>query len=278
MKLKYKLLMVGSDCELFVRDLSGKPIPAIGLIGGTKEKPRPILDGKGYAVQEDNVMVEFNIPPAKQAAQFVADINKVLGYLSAYLHEKDLMTLDFSASQEFQKEQLDHPQAQHIGCEPDYCVWTRSMNEIDRDNPIFQFLRTSGAHVHTTYTVNSHRPKPEQVEAFVKTQDLFKGVPSVLLDKDTKRKLFYGKAGAFRFKKYGHDAGHEYRVLSNFWLQTDALKKWVFTQTQRCVHELNSGILPMVEKAGSRIVECINNNDKKLAVRLCNEFQIAIPA
>jgi hypothetical protein len=55
-----KLLMVGSDMEVFLRDnLSGVPVPVCGLIGGTKEKPKEVLGGNGFAVQEDNVMLEF---------------------------------------------------------------------------------------------------------------------------------------------------------------------------------------------------------------------------
>jgi hypothetical protein len=42
------------------------------------------------------------------------------------------------------------------------------------------------------------------------------------------RRELYGKAGAFRPKPYGV----EYRVLSNRWLNSEALIRWVYNQSQ----------------------------------------------
>ena len=39
--------------------------------------------------------------------------------------------------------------------------------------------------------------------ALVKYMDVFLGVPSVIKDKDTKRRSLYGKAGCFRLTDYG---------------------------------------------------------------------------
>ena len=57
-------ITIGADPELFLRD--GDAITsAIGLIGGDKYEPRLVTLG---AVQEDNVLAEFNIDPAISAA------------------------------------------------------------------------------------------------------------------------------------------------------------------------------------------------------------------
>src|SRR5579864_1061172 len=66
---------LGCDPECFLADNTGKFISSIGLIGGSKDQPRPI-DDEGNAVQEDNVTVEFNTPPCHDSKSFIAHINK----------------------------------------------------------------------------------------------------------------------------------------------------------------------------------------------------------
>ena len=279
---EYKLLKVGTDCELFLKDLSGHPLPVIGLLGGTKSEPRAILDEPGYAVQEDNVMAEFNIPAREDVTSFVTSINKALGYLQAHFHELDFIQIDFSASQMFDPKVLEHPQAKQIGCEPDFCAWTKTMNKIDNEHPLLAQMRTCGGHEHLSYFVNGGVPTLEERIEFVKMQDLFQGVASVILDKDQRRKQLYGKGGAFRPKKYSDGIeGHEYRVLSNFWVKTNELKEWMFNQTVECFTQINERggyFKGMFEGTlGSMVQECINSNDESKARFLCKEFGVRLP-
>ncbi|OYV41139.1 MAG: hypothetical protein B7Z80_02685 [Rhodospirillales bacterium 20-64-7] len=58
--------------------------------------------------------------------------------------------------------------------------------------------------------------------------DYFLGIHSLLWDKDGTRRKLYGKAGAFRPKPYGM----EYRVLSNRWLDSPDLTRWVYNTVQ----------------------------------------------
>ena len=64
---------VGADPELFLADKTGKKIlSAIGKIGGTKENPIQVEKmHKGFCYQEDNVLVEYNIPPVCSPEQFI---------------------------------------------------------------------------------------------------------------------------------------------------------------------------------------------------------------
>ena len=67
------MITVGTDPELMLREKStGRIISAAGLIGGTKGKPVQ-MEGlpEGYGVQEDNVMVEYNIPPCTSGQAFL---------------------------------------------------------------------------------------------------------------------------------------------------------------------------------------------------------------
>lgn len=111
----------------------------------------------------------------------------------------------------------------------------------------------------------------ESAMDIMKACDLTLGVPSILLDKDTRRKELYGKAGAFRFKPYLA----EYRVLSNFWIWKDEYIDFAFNNTKLAFDFYNSNdFSSIVIKNEDRIVNCINNNDKKMAEKLVKEFNL----
>ena len=69
--MKINVLAVGADPELFLRRKDGTPQSSEGLVGGSKDEPLAIPGlADGFAVQEDNVTVEFNIPPAQTSTEF----------------------------------------------------------------------------------------------------------------------------------------------------------------------------------------------------------------
>ena len=86
MKNRITNFTVGADPELFLEQ-NGKIISSEGIIGGSKHKPKRI-NGYGRYVQEDNVMVEFNIPPCESKEDFVNEINAVKDWLHAYVSLK----------------------------------------------------------------------------------------------------------------------------------------------------------------------------------------------
>lgn len=236
----------GADPELFLKNNEGKAISSIGLIGGTKEYPRPI--GDGYAVQEDNVAVEFNIPPAFSKQEFVASIHHVLGYLRNEAAGMGL-SLNISPTAEFSPDQLLHPQALELGCEPDYNAWTKQVNP----RPVAPVsLRSSGGHLHLGW----NNPQGDELLSLIKAHDLFCGASSILYDKNTQRRSIYGKAGAFRPKPYGG----EYRTLSNFWIASEELTAWVYEQSEKAVAFVNNGFSILEEDVAS-LLHCINNSD-----------------
>ena len=132
-------ILIGADPELFLRNKNTlKMISAVGLIGGSKMEPRYISD-EGHAIQEDNVMVEFNIPPSNSWDKLYYNIEYVIDYLKNIL-SKDL-ELYIKPSVLFESNELDTPQAQMFGCEPDYNTWLNDRNpNIDSNTN----LRTAG--------------------------------------------------------------------------------------------------------------------------------------
>ena len=208
-------IKLGTDPELYIAN-DTEVVSAEGLIGGTKKAPKYITE-EGHAIQEDNVMVEFNTPPCSSAEEFTKEINVVLTYLEATLGLQNLR-LHYSASEVLDPKYLKTKQAQQFGCEPDFNAYLRCANTPPEPSSA---LRTAGGHIHVGYP---NAGDVGQVEDIVRAMDLFLGLPSVIMDQDDRRKTMYGKAGAFRFKDYGL----EYRTLSNFWIYTDELKKWAF--------------------------------------------------
>ena len=254
---------IGTDTELFAVSPNGKHISLCGLIGGSKEEPKQILGlPDGFCVQEDNVSVEFNIPPCNTSSTFIACVSTVVNEVSKIL-EKNNLLISEKASVSFDADQLLHPNALIFGCEPDYDAWKKIENKKPKcDNPN---LRTAGGHIHVG-TDN------DMIEC-VKRMDLFLGVPSIIIDNSKssiERRKLYGKAGAMRPKSYGF----EYRVLSNFWVFDSEYIKWVFNATKNAV---NSKIKISV-KDSKEIQRVINEGDIYAATVLAENYGLAIPS
>ena len=254
-----KNVLRGADPELFLVDGKGVPVPSIGLIGGTKTHPRSL--GNGYALQEDNVTLEFNIPPADNSRQFQASIQYVLEFIKQELAPQDLH-MSIVPTLEFSEYDLMHPQAMELGCEPDYNAWTGKMNPRPHAPPS---LRSSGGHLHIGYD----NPNEETSINIVKAHDLFVGVASVLYDPDVRRRELYGKAGAHRIKGYGVEC----RTFSNFWISTPELVSWIYEQSEKAIEFINAGN-EITLKLGKQIVECINTGNKDLVARIDKQYSI----
>jgi len=221
---------VGSDPELFVQDAEGNTVPICGKIGGTKEHPliidhlveanygaerrrlrRPEDVEGNYAIQEDNVMLEFNTPAYKESSQFVDSISKMLAVLSDHVLPRHNLTLKFEASHSFKADELvKYPQAFTIGCSPDLNAYAEGTRERQPFNAThFGNNRFCGGHIHVQY---NHASVPRHI--FVQFMDVMVELPFMRYDKQKLRRMFYGQPGIYREKPYGI----EYRTPSNFWL------------------------------------------------------------
>ena len=252
--------LIGADPEVFLVDLNGKPISAVGLEKGTKDFPYKI-DNDGHAVQVDNVMLEFNVPPADNPKKLLKSINFVLDYWRNKFHGK--YKIEIAPSLIFSPDQLRTEEAKMFGCSPDFDAWEEKVNEPPDPETN---LRTAGAHVHVGYK----EPTMEKSLDLVKLFDLFITLPSLFYDDDVKRRKMYGKAGAFRFKPYGFEA----RQLSNFWIKEYKYIEFIFNQVEKCFAWYNDGLKLNLNNAGKNVVKAINTNDKKLAEKLIKEYKV----
>lgn len=261
--MKINNVLVGTDPEVFItRD--GAPYPICGLLGGTKEEPLTILDGT-FAVQEDNVMAEFCVPPTNNSTAMYENIQKALAYIQKRLPEFNIL---IAPSAHFTPTLLmENPKALEFGCDPDYNVWNMRTNHVNVEEAD-PTLRTCGGHVHIGYD----SPNLNTNLAIIKAMDLFLGVPSIVLDNDPERRILYGKAGAFRVKPYGV----EYRVLSNFWIAEQYLVDWLFQSVKLAIDFVNQEKTITEETAGL-VIRCINTSDLDLANYLITNHGLLLP-
>lgn len=244
-------ITIGSDPELFLVDLSGKFISSIDKIGGSKDFPFDIENG--CAVQEDNVAVEFNIPPCTSLEQFIDSCEYSLSFLTWKAQQAGL-NLQIIPSATFDADQLEDPRAQAFGCDPDFNAWD-NMRRNPRPRAASN-LRSAGGHIHIGGVADMNIP------LLVQALDKFIGVPMVLFDQDTRRRQLYGKAGACRVKPYGV----EYRTVSNEWLASKRFQ-WIWEQTHKAVDFVdNGGVIDADE--GKLIQVAINTSNVELAQQL----------
>lgn len=249
---------IGADPEVFLKQPDGLVMPACGLIGGNKANPEVVHLG---AVQEDNVMAEFNIDPCLTVTEFVRNINTVYGEITrrAGVHGLEVAA---RASADFPMFLLQmHPQALEFGCEPDFNAYTREENPTP---DIMSTLRTCAGHVHMGF----EHTDPSQFSmacGVVEYLDWIVGCWTVLYDPDTTRRERYGKAGAFRPKPYGL----EYRVPSNFWLGSEDLMSTMFNRV-RLAYGLAKSDSDKPDP--QEVVNAINTHDTDACHRLLGRY------
>lgn len=213
------MFTIGADPELFVMK-DGAVVPIMGMLGGTKEKPLPV-GVSGFAVQEDNVMAEYNIPPTDDAGMFgdyiVFGTHAVLRKLEENGHQ---CAPHLGCAVKFTGQQLAHPQAQVFGCSPDFNAYQQGaplpriqphqLYAEDGDGGAWRF---AGGHVHLGYKEHV-TDIPEFVVAAL--CDVFLSLPMIAreMDRQGMRRQFYGSPGRYRPTRYGI----EYRTLGNSWI------------------------------------------------------------
>jgi hypothetical protein len=160
----------------------------------------------GFCVQEDNVMLEWNIPVCDTPNKFSKAMAKARTIWTKVL-DADKYDVLYCDAAHFNPEYLQSRQAQTFGCDPDRDAYQGGAVRTMPEN-IMSNWRTAGGHIH----IGADFQCPDFVVALF--CDLFIGVNTGVLNQGkSKRTDWYGKPGIYRSKEYGI----EYRTPSPIW-------------------------------------------------------------
>lgn len=248
-----KQFTIGSDPEVALIGHTG-PVSSDGILGSKTHKHlRMELDG-GFNIHEDNVMLEYNIPPASSKEQFVSFHDKAL----ALIREKVPAVIDISNEfeVEYSNEIIETENAQVFGCEGDECIYPNyeSVSYIPTNK------RYAGGHIHIGY------PGENEADSLnlIGWLDYYVGLNCVLEEPKNTRRDFYGKAGTYR-----RQAGIkiEYRTPSNYWIFSPEKREIMYDRVSQAVQKVNEGAV-ISAAVKNHIRQAIDTNNKFLAKRI----------
>ena len=262
--MKITNIKVGSDPELFIiNSNNNKVVSSIGIIPGEKGNAYRAPDmPKGYGLQIDNILAEFNIPATNRKEKFIASIEYMKDYIRNFVKNVNPdLDIQCIASREVDEDQLQSPEAKLFGCDVSYNAYTEDENpkpDGERGN-----LRSSGFHLHLSYK----NPNARTSVDLIKYLDMYLGIPSVVMDPDTKRRTLYGKAGDFRLKAYGV----EWRSLSSYMMSSPETLEFVWNGIMRAINAYNYN-LPLID--AETVQNTINNSDVETAKHLIEKYNL----
>jgi len=223
----------GTDPEFFLRlgPLEKNAIPII-----KRGKKNPIIIGEN-SFYYDNVLAECTVKPGGNAAEVIENIRIALRKFTQLIRP---YTLAGMSSYRFNPDDFsDCKEAFIVGCKEEWCAYDlKPISNVhiktiieDRKNG----LRAAGGHIHLGAEFLQEELNRVRV---VRMLDLFLAVPMFFAFPYTDwRRNLYGMAGRYRRKPYGL----EYRTLSNRWLQSPTLVRFVFNACEKVLDIVKSG-------------------------------------
>lgn len=214
-------ITLGSDPELFlIKTKNGnmKAWPAIGLIGGSKDKPLHI-DESGYrTLQEDNVALEYTTHPVNTSSDWVKEQTMMFKLAVATAAKFECEVEYNQASMTFNREVLRSKAAMTFGCEPTWNAFTNKENPEPMS--LDKSMRSIGGHIHIGYK----NPTLKKSLELAKILDVLYLKIQPKNHSESMRRTLYGKLGEIRLKSYGF----EWRTPSAEWVGTNLkqLKMW----------------------------------------------------
>jgi hypothetical protein len=202
------------DPEVFLVDEQDNIVPAFSVLPKRKSPP---ADAYGL-FHEDGFQAEFSPKPEHCHERVVSNANYTMQHMLNWAMGNSTKRLRFSPLNfvEIPKAMLDvaTDEQASLGCEPSENIY--GTKPFTADNPREFPYRMAGGHIHMG-SVDIAKWLHSRAEPIITAMDAFVGVGSVALFEgmeDPRRRMYYGRAGEFRFQPHGL----EYRTLSNAWL------------------------------------------------------------
>lgn len=114
---RIKNVTIGADPELFIFNTkTNQVVSAIGIIPGEKGNPYTKGMPKGFGVELDCILGEFNIPPCTSQNDFVSSIQYMKDWIRNWVKQyDDDLDICCKASMFVPEDQLLDPRANEIG-------------------------------------------------------------------------------------------------------------------------------------------------------------------
>ena len=267
---KFNEVSVGCDGEGFLLDSRGKPVPAVGLLGGEKGKPLA-CEGGGYL--EDCVAWEINPDPvgvSEGKEKFIANVVACLDAVRRKATTLDL-EVDISPSRLFKKQDLLTEQASVSGCSDSFDCW--ELRQLDKVDLSVTNHRFASGDIHVGFPWAD-----ESVYARINVArmlDILFGLTEVAVTPKSKRVEFYGKAGIHRPTEYGVES----KTAGNFWMGSTEGIGWAFDTAVYATKYVETRKdsakekdVPMLNMFKGMAVAVRNNWDRKEARNILSNF------
>ena len=263
---------IGADPEVFLKEKSGRGRfrGAWGVTQGTKRNPERLPWPAFGGVQVDGFALEFNTTPATDQERFVSEVVSCKKAINNHYLRRRNLRFSVESTVEFDEEEWRRAPYinRQLGCDPDYSAYTLDLNPTPNQDVTF---RTIAGHIHIGWGRNFGIDADyiKLCAVVTKEMDTTLGLASLLFDPDTKRRSLYGKAGAFRPKSYGV----EYRVLSNRWIKSIPLMRYVYSLSFLAIKRLMNKTMVHTEE----VQGIIDTDDKVGALRFLTDSRCPLP-
>lgn len=254
------MFTIGTDPEFILSD--GKKF--ISAIEKFPPSTNPISKNKNKFYY-DNVMAEIRVKEAKNKKEFITNISSAIYDICKLSHPYNVSNY---SSCIFSDEQLNHPDSRIIGCNVEYCAYELKM--ISQPHQIIKNtgFRSAGGHIHLG--AKFLYENGYDIIHTVRLLDLFLGIPSLYIDKNSgskERRKIYGQAGSHRLTDYGL----EYRSLSNFWLFSPELCEFIYDVCEFVLNFVKNKRYLELWNIDQKILE---TNDDPSKAYYCTAFDI----
>lgn len=216
------MITMGADVEFFfMNPTTGAVVPSDQLLP-SKRKPLKVAGHKGKLYDEsgyplgilhvDGIQGELTVAPSGCRSWILDYMRDGLVAARKIADEKGLV-LSTASCVPTPEEILSVATEEGVafGCDPDFAAWDNGAVNINEIYPRQHYQRYAGCHLHLGIP---EKYDDEDVVNIVQLLDMYLGCSLVLLERDdptvAQRRAVFGKAGVFRYTKYGL----EYRVPS----------------------------------------------------------------
>lgn len=255
-----KKVLLGSDPEAFIVNTNtGLVVSSKRFTVGTKTEPEDL--GEGFALLNDNILIEGNVPPSSTKEEFIENMTTLWNFMNDRAQAR-LAHLENHDCLEISEALLDTDEAKEFGCSSFRDAWNEG---IEIETPQLNGnMRPAGCHIHIGIEDASESLKMAIVRAF----DMFVTLPAVeKTGMNYRTSNLYGILGACRIKSYGVEA----RSLGGTFFRPKYFS-WIYDRTMAAVsyaiqnEEVLNGLGGITTYIGGERIEIVKSYAKSLNI------------